>query len=442
VSAVRGPGDDPVDTFQFATSPSVRLPRDASPVEKIRLAVALRNEWLAVGLSAAPASRPTAEAAVSRLYEMAVAPPPAFEWVASPLAALGAVQAARSRYPAIQPPRALVRQRIRQWPVAARLASLETSLRSRLDARIRRADGDSPYSRAGNSGTVLMYGPEDAILSGISDRSVMVATVGQSLRWTLADAVVAPLRAALTQAVGQAVEEGDELNPGGGVIAFRSQHEAAWIGYYDARRRAGFGGYASADLGELDIWAALATSAGWWWPGEGLCVMAERPVEVRTEPLVGSHHGELRLHRGDGPAIAFADGFGANVLHGTLVPEWVLSGPTPSLIRAEPNVEVRRSAIERLGWDAYLRDGGLTLTASCPDPGNPGAALELYDDLPDQGWGAPGRILVVTNGTPEPDGRRRRYGINVPGDLDNPVDAAAWTYGLTGELYATLARRT
>jgi hypothetical protein len=286
-----------------------------------------------------------------------------------------------------------------------------------------------------------MYGPEDAIASGVSDRSVVVATVGQSLRWTLADAVAAPLRAALAQAIGQAVED-DELNPGGGVIAFRSQHEAAWIGYYDARRRAGFGGYASADLGELDVWAALATSAGWWWPGEGLCVMAERPVEVHTEPLVGSHHGELRLHCGDGPAIGFADGFGANVLHGTLVPEWVLSGPTPSLIRAEPNVEVRRSAIERLGWDAYLRDGGLTLAGSCPDPGNPGAALELYDDIPGQGRAAPGRILVVTNGTPEPDGRRRRYGISVPGDLDNPVDAAAWTYGLTGELYATLARRT
>ena len=49
---------------------------------------------------------------------------------------------------------------------------------------------------------------------------------------------------------------------------------------------------------------------------------------------------------------------------------------------------------------------------------------------------------MVTNGTPEPDGHRRRYGINVPGQVDDPVDAAAWTYGLAGELYATLARRT
>jgi len=59
-----------------------------------------------------------------------------------------------------------------------------------------------------------------------------------------------------------------------------------------------------------------------------------------------------------------------NALHGTLVPEWVLSGPTADLIRAEPNIEVRRSAIGRLGWDAYIRDAGMTLVASGPDPGH------------------------------------------------------------------------
>lgn len=441
MSAVRGPGHYPDDTFQFASSQSVRLPRDASPVEKIRLAVTLRNEWLAFGLSTEPADRPAAESAVTKLYAMAGAPPPAFEWVPSPLAALHAVQAARSRYPAIETRRLLTDQPWREMPVAARLASLESSLRSRLDARIRRAAVAWPGSPRASTGTVSMYRPEDAVLSGISDRSIVVVTTGQSLRGTLTDAVVAPLRAALAQAIGKAADD-DQLKPTGGVIAFCGQHDASWIGYYDTRRRAGFGGYASADLSELDVWATLAKSAGWWWPGEGLCVMAERPLAVHTEPLAGSHHGELRLHRADGPAIVFADGFGANVLHGTPVPGWVLSGPTVDLIRAEPNIEVRRSAIERLGWDAYIRDAGMTLVANCPDPGNPGAYLCLYDDVPDKGWGAPGRVLVVTNGTPEPDGHRRRYGINVPGALDNPIDAAAWTYGLTGELYATLARRT
>jgi hypothetical protein len=441
VSAVRGPGCCPGDTFQFASSQSVRLPRDANPAEKIRLAVALRNEWLAVGLSTESADRSAAEAAVGRLYDMAGAVPPAFEWVPSPLAALQAVRAARSRYLVIQPPRQLVSQRMAQWPLAVRLASLVTSLRSRLDARIRRSAVAWPHSLGASSGTVLMYRPEDAVLSGISHRDIMVVTVGQSLHATLTDAVAAPLRAALAQAAGKAADD-NEPRPTDSLIAFRGQHEAAWIGYYDARRRAGFGGYAAADLGELGAWAALARSTGWWWPGEGLCVMAERPVAVHTEPLAGSHHGELRLHHANGPAIAFADGFGANVLHGTPVPEWVLSGPTIDLIRAEPNVEVRRSAIEQLGWDAYIRDARLTLVASCPDPGNPGAELKLYDDIPDKGWGAPGRVLVVTNGTPEPDGHRRRYGINVPGNFDNPIDAAAWTYGLTGELYAALARRT
>ena len=438
---MRGPGHYPDHTFQFASPQSSRLPRDASSVEKVRLAVALRNEWLAFGLSTESADRLAGEAAVCRLYDMAGAPPPAFEWVPSPLAALHAVRAARSRYPVIETRHLLSGQPRREMPVAARLASLGTGLRSRLDARIRRAAVAWPPSREDNAGTVSMYPPEDAVLSGISDRFIVVVTAGQSLRGTLTDAVAAPLRAALARAIGKAADD-DRLRTEGGVIAFRGQHDASWIGYYDIRRRAGFGGYASADLSELDAWAALARSAGWWWPGEGLCVMAERPVAVHTEPLVGSYHGELRLHRADGPAIAFADGFGVNVLHGTPVPEWVLSGPTVDLIRTEPNIEVRRSAIERLGWEAYLRDAGMTLVASCPDPGNPGAELGLYDDMPGKDRGAAGRVLVVTNGTPEPDGHRRRYGISVPGNLENPIDAAAWTYGLTGELYATLARRT
>jgi hypothetical protein len=438
VSAVRGPGQYPDDTFQFCSSRFPRLPRDAGPVEKIRLAVALRNEWLAVGLSTQSADRSAAEAAVGRLYEMADAAPPDFEWVASPLAALAAVRAARSRYPVIRPPRQLASQDLGQWPVAARLASLESSLRSRLDARIRRPMGTWPGSGAG---AVSMYDPEDAVLSGISASSVLAVTAGLSLRSTLTDAVAAPLRAALAQVTGEPAV-GGELSAAGGVIAFRGQHIASWIGYYDIRRRAGFGGYATADLIELDVWAAIARSAGWWWPGEGLCVMAERPLAVHTEPLAGSRHGELRLHHGNGPAIAFADGFKVNVLHGTPVPEWVLGGPTVDLIRDEPNIEVRRSAIERLGWDTYIRYAGMTLVAGCPDPGNPGAELKLYDDLPGTGWEAPARILVVTNGTPEPDGHYRRYGISVPASLDDPVDAAAWTYGLTGELYKTLARRT
>jgi hypothetical protein len=46
----------------------------------------------------------------------------------------------------------------------------------------------------------------------------------------------------------------------------------------------------------------------------------------------GAHFGaRRRAATANGPAIAFADGFAVNVLHGTPVPEWVLSGPAVDL---------------------------------------------------------------------------------------------------------------
>jgi hypothetical protein len=169
--------------------------------------------------------------------------------------------------------------------------------------------------------------------------------------------------------------------------------------------------------------------------------MADRPAAVRAEPLPLSWHGELRLHHADGPAVSYRDGYAVHVLHGTPVPAWVITGPSAELISREPNVEVRRSAIERVGWDAYIEQAGLTPVAACADPGNPGAELCLYD-VPAQPWSPPARLLVVVNGTPEPDGRRRRYGLSVPPELGDPVAAAGWSYGLTAAQYARLVRRT
>jgi hypothetical protein len=118
----------------------------------------------------------------------------------------------------------------------------------------------------------------------------------------------------------------------------------------------------------------------------------------------------------------------------------VITNPTAGRITREPSVEVRRAAIERLGWDAYIDQARLALVAARPDPGNPGGQLHLYD-LP-RPWGPPDRVLLATNGSPEPDGQHRRYALNVPAAIDDPVAAAGWTYGLTADQYAQLARRT
>jgi hypothetical protein len=147
-----------------------------------------------------------------------------------------------------------------------------------------------------------------------------------------------------------------------------------------------------------------------------------------------------RLHRADGPSVAFADGFNIYSWHGARVPAWVIDDPTPERIADEPNVEIRRCGIESYGWDRFI-----TQLAECasaePDPGNPGQLLRLYD-VPERLWGAPVRLLVCVNGTPERDGTRRTYGLTVPADIRSPVAAAAWTAGMEPNDYRQLQRRT
>jgi len=202
-----------------------------------------------------------------------------------------------------------------------------------------------------------------------------------------------------------------------------------WYGQQDAY-------WVEPDSGdpELELWAALVRSCGWWWPREGVCVVAERPLAIRTDD-------ERRLHSATGPAVVYPDGWGVHAWHGTRVPSWVIEDPTADRINREFNVEVRRCAVEHLGWSAYIEQAGLRILSRAPDPGNPGCELRLYD-LPAQKWHAPSRLLLAVNGSVERDGTRRRYGLRVPAEFDHPLDAAGWSYGLTGAQYAGLRRRT
>ena len=114
-------------------------------------------------------------------------------------------------------------------------------------------------------------------------------------------------------------------------------------------------------------------STGWWWAFDDVCIMAERPTALHAEPIPGSAQGARRLHHSDSPALEFADGTKAFVLHGAIVPDWVVLDPTAERIAHERNVEIRRCAIERIGWDSYIELAGLTLVDQADDPGNAGA---------------------------------------------------------------------
>jgi hypothetical protein len=220
------------------------------------------------------------------------------------------------------------------------------------------------------------------------------------------------------------------------MLRWYGQQDAGWIASYDCFRRLGRCSFDEADARQLDLWATLARSSGWWWPADRVCVVAERPAALHTEP------GELpRLHHPSRHAVRFADGRGAYVWHGTPVPAWVFEDPDVERIALESNVEIRRCAIERMGWEVYIGQSGLRLIGSAPDPGNPDSELQLYDTLPFT-RARPSRLLLAVNGSVERDGHRRRYGLSVPATVDDPIAAAGWSYGLSAAQYATLVRRT
>lgn len=172
-------------------------------------------------------------------------------------------------------------------------------------------------------------------------------------------------------------------------IGWTGQHDAYWLAELDAHRLLGTR-FDPVDLALFELWETLVRSTGWWWPREEACVMAERPVTMHVD-------ADSLLHNDDGPAVEFADGSCAHAWHGT---------PT-------------------------------TPIASARDPANPGFHLTLHDLLLE-----PARLLVVVNGSVERDGTRRRYGLRVPDSLQDPVQAAAWTYGLEPRQYSQLLRRT
>ncbi|MEV0661140.1 DUF6745 domain-containing protein [Actinomadura luteofluorescens] len=358
-----------------------------------REAAAVRAEWLGHLLSTAPADRPAAEAAISELYRLIGLDPPRFHWVPSPLAALETVP------PGTRPRPSESAHRLSDWPLPTRFRTLIGELSVQLETRVMRGS--------------RLLGP---------------------MLWQL---VRTPITSSARSTIRMAFRSPDERVEKG--TAWHGALCPSWSAYYDAVRRTSGVVFTPEQNRLIDLWATPARSCGWWWPREDVCVVSERPVEVHTE--VSDDDGEVRLHRSDGPALRYADGWDVHAWHGTRVPAWVAEDPSVERIAREANIEVRRCAVENIGWGEYIDRAGLRAVAAAPDPGNPGSELRLYDTGLDDPRGQ-ARVLLAVNGSVERDGSRRRYGLTVPGAFDDPVAASGWTYGLSAEQYARLVRRT
>ncbi|WP_433335750.1 DUF6745 domain-containing protein [Spirillospora sp. CA-294931] len=211
------------------------------------------------------------------------------------------------------------------------------------------------------------------------------------------------------QAIGSMAEEdsaAESLLRAATLDAVQGQHDAPWLALFDHLDRLPPG------------LAEAARDAGWWWPYENLVIVSERPTELhRDEPG--------RLHRGDGPAMAYPDGFALHAWRGMPIPSDFVSsldGLDRARIDAEENAELRRVMLEIFGYDRYLAETG---------------ARPVHKDETGTLWSitVPGDepvvMVEVINSTPEPDGTYRTYYLRVPPGTRTAREGVAWTFGLT-----------
>ena len=63
--------------------------------------------------------------------------------------------------------------------------------------------------------------------------------------------------------------------------------------------------------------------------------------------------------------------------------------------------------------------------------------MRLYD-IPRRIYDAEVKVLVCVNATVERDGSRHTFGITVPAEIEDPIAAAAWTFGVSPDTYRHL----
>ncbi|WP_245555777.1 DUF6745 domain-containing protein [Gordonia soli] len=340
-------------------------------------------------------------------------PVPQVLWVPSPAAGAELIDAERLTSP------------IGEVSAATDIARAITRSRTSMNAHLPEPVSMMREARLGGLAVMPMTVAE-ALDVGVSPQVVLCRAVRDSLHTSVFGGVAATIRTL--------------MRPLGGVVAWYGQQEIHHLAVVDAASRAGLATFRDDDLAMAHLQETLAASTGWWWAFDDVCIMSERPTRLLTEAAPGGVHGELRMHCDDAAALEFSDGRSVHVVHGTVVPEWVIVDPTPERISRERNIEVRRTAIERIGWDTYLDQAGLSMVDQADDPGNPGSVLQLYTTP--RGWRTNAKILLAVNGSRERDGRRRRYGLQIPGWVPTALDAAGWTYGIAGSDYAQLVRRT
>lgn len=444
-----------------------------------------RDRWLAIGLSTTPADREAAESGVIAAYRAARLDPPQFiVWLRSPLeGAIAAYSLSQVWHEVKTQVVDQIRARVATqlgaqvggltWAQAgiqlgAQVGGLIRTLETRLGAQV----GVPTWAQVR---TLIAAGDFEVLIAGLisSQAEAQISAqvwvqvwdqVGVQIADQIRAQVADQIRAQVTEQIGgqvfgevgarvaaqlRAAAEAQLRAPAGLQVTdqirahvaaqLRAQigawpwallgphgwncqyglHEACWVGFYDF-----FGQVVGLDcVTPLHGITLLTRSCGWWWPFRGGCILTERPCVLRRDP-------QHRLHSDIGPALAYADGWSIHAWHGVRVPAEVIEKPdtlTAARVLYEPNVEIRRAMLERIGWEKVWGWIGN------PKPIHTDETGELYKfRLPNQG-GLIALMRVVDRST------GRRYVLGVPPEMERARQAVAWSFGMTEDAWRPFA---
>src|SRR5688500_17212071 len=271
----------------------------------------VRGEWLARLLSTAPADRPAAEAAVRRLYTaVGFAAPQHMLWFDSPCAA--------------------------SWPVTLLAAPYDLTRGQRLSSGLSRDDRTSMEKARATLGARLGIGEWDDVLAAIGapramslayppDPSRILSTPLNMSRLEMVDDMASlwtvrgdgdPLNDAEDHFWGgNRGALGSELHcpTSGGVLGNSFYTEYSFSTMADDEHRLSDREVPAAVRAAWDV----AQAAGLWWPFENAVVFTDRPAELHVNE-------RNQLHREDGPALVYRDGWRVYAWNGKAVPErWI-----------------------------------------------------------------------------------------------------------------------
>lgn len=244
---------------------------------------------------------------------------------------------------------------------------------------------------------------------GNLDSQICEATDEEAAARVLSAIEAGEHREGYSKVVGQAVGE-----------SCYGAHDAGWLSFYSYMREVVGLEQETEQLRGLFL---LAETCGWIYPGEKVCLVSERPVEIHRD-----ENG--RLHATDRAALSFSDGTGLYMVHGVRVPKDIIldhSSITPGRIQGEQNAEIKRVMLELMGEENYIQAIGA-------EPVHEDEFGRLYRaEIPGD---EPLVMVRLVNSTPEPDGSFKTYWLRVPPTMERARQAVAWTFGMTEDEYA------